>query len=213
MKKIDDNLKVESNNSIKLKIQREKVYFSGNVKKKKKKLFSYTQERGLIITNNTFNNMKGNEIKRRVKLENIKAITVSDKSDEFIIHGNQNEYDYLYLSSDKKTIVKHLELRYYEKTHIDLLFCLKSSKELQNFVVNKKERKENPNLFKIKQNELTSIRKYLNLKIGKKEEKVEKQNKEEIKIKKVSKENEINCIYNKQSDEINLLFDFNIDIT
>ena len=71
MKKVDDNLKIESNNSIKLKIQNEKVYYSGNVKKKQKKLFSYTQERGLII-----NLKRRNFIIRLININNFNILNI-----------------------------------------------------------------------------------------------------------------------------------------
>ena len=35
------------------------------------------------------------QIKRRIKIEDLKCITIAKLSDEFIIHGNENEYDYL----------------------------------------------------------------------------------------------------------------------
>ena len=106
MSDIEDKLAIESDKKLMEKLNQEKVFYSCKVKKKQKKLFSYTQERELIITNEAVYNLKGKDIKRRIKIENLKAVTISDQSDEFIIHGNESEYDYLFVSPDKQKIIR-----------------------------------------------------------------------------------------------------------
>ena len=43
----------------------------------------------------------------------------------------------------------------------DLSFCKKNENDLSKFVANKKEKLKNPYLFKIEQNELTTIKDYV----------------------------------------------------
>jgi serum/glucocorticoid-regulated kinase 2 len=44
------------------------------------------QERGLLITSLAVYNLKGTEIKRRIEVEKIKAISFSKIGTEFILH-------------------------------------------------------------------------------------------------------------------------------
>ena len=161
MVEIEDNLKFQDNPNIKNKIGEEQIYFSDKIQKKTVEMFSKTQERNFIITDLAVYNFKGTEIKRRIKIEDLKAITISTISNQFILHCNQNEYDYLYIYPDRKKITKVLQSAYEAKTNQDLLFCKKHEKDLSKFVVGKKERTKNPYMFKIEQNELTSIKDYI----------------------------------------------------
>ena len=158
----EDNLGVENNPAIKKNLGEEQIYFSDKIQKKALEgLFSKVQERTFVVTDLAIYNIKVNEIKRRIKIEDLKGITVSKISTQFIIHCNQNEYDYLYLYPNKKKIVKILQNVYENKTSKDLLFCQKNEKDLTKYAVTKKERTKNPYLFKIAQNELTSIKDYI----------------------------------------------------
>ena len=157
----EDNLDYENNSVIKSKIGDEKIYYSDKISKKQKGMFEKTQERDILITNLAIYNCKGKEIKRRIKIEDLKGITISKTSNQFIIHCNQNEYDYLYIYSKRRKIIKLLQIVYESITSKDLLFCQKKDKDLYNFVVTKKERTKNPYLFKIEENELTSIKDYI----------------------------------------------------
>ena len=156
-----DKLNFEDNSSIKDKIGDETIYFSDKVKKIHKSLFVKTQDRNFIITEQAVYNFKNNELKRRIKIQDLKGITVSKLSDQFIIHGNKNEYDYLFISPERKRIITILQTVYETLTHKNLLFCIKNDKDLSKLVVSKKERKKNPNLFKIEKKELMSIKEFI----------------------------------------------------
>ena len=161
MVEIEDKLDIENNPVIKSQIGDEKIYFSDKMSKKTVELFSKTQERILVITEIALYNIKVNEIKKRLKIEDLKGITVSKTSNQFIIHGNKNEYDCLYIYGNRKKLIKILQSLYESLTSKDLLFCQKNEKDLSKFVVTKKERTINPFLFKIEQTELTSIKDYI----------------------------------------------------
>ena len=156
-----DKLHIEYGYIIKSKMKDEKIYFSDKIQKKTVEMFSKAQERSMVITNLALYNLKGTEIKRRIKIDDLKAITISKISNQFIIHGNQKEYDYLYIYPNKKKIVKILQTIYETSTGKDLLFCKKNEKDLSKYVVSKKERTKNPYLFKIESSELTPIKDYI----------------------------------------------------
>lgn len=156
-----DKLNFEDNSSIKEKIGDENIYFSDKVKKINFSVFTKTQDRNFVITDLAIYNFKVNELKRRIKIEDLKAITISKLSDQFIIHGNQNEYDYLFMSPERTKIISMLQTVYENLTHKDLLFCIKNDKDLSKFVVTKKDRKKNPTCFKIEKKELMSIKEFI----------------------------------------------------
>ena len=156
-----DKLNFEENSSIKEKIGDENIYFSDKVSKINTSFFTKTQERNFLITDQAIYNFKGNELKRRIKIEDLKCITLSKLSNQFIIHGNENEYDYLFISDERKKIINILETVFETLTHKSLLFCIKNEKDLSKFLVNKKERKKNPNAFKIDTKDLMSIKEYI----------------------------------------------------
>ena len=156
-----DYLKFENNSVIKSKIGEEKIYFSDKINKKTVELFSKTQERNLLVTNLAFYNLKEFEVKIRIKIEDLKGITISKTSNQFIIHCNQNYYDILYIYPRRWKLVKILQILFQSITNKDLLFCIKTDKDLSKYVVGKKEKLKNPYLFKIQENELTPIQNYL----------------------------------------------------
>ena len=114
----------------------EKILFSDNIKKFKFGLISRFDNREIIITNRAVYFYKKKEIKRRVKIEDLYGITYSSESNQFVVHLNENDYDYLLMSE-------------------------KREKNLFKYVVSKKERRANPYLFKLDKNELTAIKDYL----------------------------------------------------
>ena len=146
-----DKLNFEDNSSIKDKINDENIYFTDKIKKIKKGLITKNQDRNFVITEFAIYNFKGNELKRRIKIENLKGITISKLSDQFIIHGNKNEYDYLFVSTERTRIISILQNLYENLTH----------KDLSKLVVTKKDRKKNPTLFKIEKKELMSIKEFI----------------------------------------------------
>ena len=91
MVECEDKLNFQDNPAIKNKIGDEQIYFSDKIQKKTVEMFSKTQERNFVVTDLALYNFKGTEIKRRIKIEDIKAITISKTSNQFIVHGNQNE--------------------------------------------------------------------------------------------------------------------------
>ena len=157
----EDNLGIENILIIKQELGNEKIYYSTNIKKINFGFFTKIQERSFLITNIAVYNIKGTEIRKRLKIEDILGISYSTQSQQFIIHMNENEYDYVFLSPKRKKIVKFLQYLHKNIKCEDLLFCLRNESNLKCFVVSKKERENNPYLFKIDKRESTSIEEFL----------------------------------------------------
>jgi len=56
------------------------------------------QDRNIVITNKAIYNLKKTTLKRRIDLNDVKGITSSRITDEFVIHCVEKEHDYNYIS-------------------------------------------------------------------------------------------------------------------
>ena len=117
------------------------------------------------VTDLAVYHLKGTIIQRRIKIMDLKAITISTFSNQFILHCNQNEYDVLYRYENRKNLIKIFNNLYERMTGEELLFCKKYENDIFKYVVTKKERRSNPYLFKIDMRELSSIKDYFETKI------------------------------------------------
>ena len=156
----EDLLNYENEYEIKRNIGNEKIYYTDKIVKKKgflKGLFTKDQDRNLLITNIAIYNIKKTEIKRRAKIEDLYGITYSRESNQFVIHFNENDYDYLLISENRDKIIAFLEYLYENIKNQKLLFSIRDDKDLTKFVVTKSERRKNPYLFKLDQNTLIPI--------------------------------------------------------
>ena len=160
---MNDQLDFKNNPKIKEIIENEEILLSHKIKKKfLDKLIYKTREINLLITNKSVYNLKKTKIKRKMNLEDLIGVTISNLSNEFIVHGIKNDYDNLYISQERKTIIRTLQSAYKALTKRDLFFCKKDEQDLDKFVVRKNERKNNSELLKIKDDEFTPIEDYLN---------------------------------------------------
>ena len=90
-----DFLNFSKDHYIKTNVTRdESIQFSDKIFKINK--FGFKQERNIIITDKGIYNLRKTTLKRRIDLKSIKGITLSKSSDEFVIHCNDEEYDYHY---------------------------------------------------------------------------------------------------------------------
>ena len=101
-----------------------------------------SQDRQIVITNKALYNFKKKELKRRIELSQILGVSVSKLTDEFVVHGNEAEYDYDYVSSKRKTIIEILAKAYKDDTKKDLKICLLDDKSLKAVVTLKPEKKK-----------------------------------------------------------------------
>ena len=135
-----DNLKLENDNIIKSLINNEKIFFSGRINKINK--MNFQQSRIFIITENNLFNIEKNKINRKFAINKIQGISISKKSEQFILHGSENEYDYLLTDPNRYLIIKILSTIYTEKTGKKMVFSIINHKSLNNYVVLKSDRKK-----------------------------------------------------------------------
>ena len=170
---LSEIIKVVSKN-INNKLSGEKIIFSDSIIKINKKLVE--QKRMLIITDQALYNFKENSLKRRIPVKNIKAITASKTSDEFVIHGESSEYDYHYKYKNKRKIIQILAATYYLATSRSLNFALVKEDKLAEYVtVENEKKKDKMKMKEEKYGKKIQINKYMR--------KIRKINQKKIKIK------------------------------
>ena len=76
----EDNLNIENIPNIRKRIGTEKIYYSDKIKKYKFGVFSKFQDRSILITDTAIYNLKKDELKRRIKIEDLYGITYSKES-------------------------------------------------------------------------------------------------------------------------------------
>ncbi len=136
--------------------------------------YNMSQDRQIVITNKALYNFKKKDLKRRIDLTQILGVSISKLTDEFVVHGNEAEYDYDYVSSKRKTIVEILARAYKEDTKKDLKICLLDDKSLKAVVTLKPEKKKNPEFTRMPQKDQINIEEFLfgvktDKKLGKRE--------------------------------------------
>ena len=91
-----DNLSFANDKDILKTTNNEKLLFSDNIIKINR--YNMSQERTFLITASAVYNLKKKSLKRKIELKNIRGVTISSLTDEFVIHGLEIEYDYHYVS-------------------------------------------------------------------------------------------------------------------
>lgn len=87
-------------NAISSIFNREKIIFSSLLMKYNDE--NYRQERAFVLTDGAIYNVKKTQVQRRIRYEDLEAITISTQSSEFVLHV-QASYDYRFLSFDHRT--------------------------------------------------------------------------------------------------------------
>ena len=163
----EDILKIKNDPSVKEIISNENFIFSDKIIKINR--FGFHQVRILIITNNAIYNLKQKTLQRRLLISKLKGISISSFSYELVFHGNEEEYDYHYISFSIPKIVYIVEKCFELLTGNELQFAFHSNPHLKNMVTSKKEKKDNPKFSRMDDSELSSINEYIkqNCKFGK----------------------------------------------
>jgi serum/glucocorticoid-regulated kinase 2 len=154
-----DFLNFNSLKEIKKIIKNESILFSDKIIKINR--FGWSQERNILITECGIYNLKKKDLKRRIPLQIILGITISKTSNEFVIHGNDIEYDYHYISAKRLEIIKIISNEYYKIYNKQIKFCMLDDKDLSSYVTQKKEKNVNPNFTRMKIDLCIDINNYL----------------------------------------------------
>ena len=156
----NDHLKLVKDPAIIKMISNEKFLFSDEIAKKNK--FGFNQTRYFVLTDNAIYNLKAKKLKRRFEISKLKGITVSvaKGSQEFVIHGNEQEHDYLFLSKNKYIIIYILEKAFEKLRGKELDFIFTEASNLNNRMTTKKEKKANPKFSRMDDSELSDIKQF-----------------------------------------------------
>ena len=156
----NDHLNLAKDKEIREIITKEKFLFSDLIYKKNK--FGFNQCRNMVLTDNALYNLKGKKLQRRFDISKLKGITTSiaKGSQEFVIHGNEEEHDYLYNSKNKYSIIYILEGAYEKLCGNVPDFVYTDSTSLKNRMTTKNEKKANPKFSRMDDAELSDIKEF-----------------------------------------------------
>ena len=158
---IYDFLKWAQDTEIKPIINKEILYYSNKLTKINH--FGLKQERYLVLTDEALYNFQKKKLKRRIKYDQIRGITISSvkHNEEFVVHGNDDEYDYYYHSPQRNLIICLIARFYDEQTGLFLKICEVSDKSLKNYVTGKKEKKKDKSYSKMDELKLIDTKQFL----------------------------------------------------
>lgn len=154
-----DYLGIKSDKSIISATNNEKILFTDKIIKINR--FNMSQDRQIIVTDKALYNFKKKELKRRIGLQFISGISVSKITDEFVVHGSEDEYDYDYISSRKRNIIETLALAYEKVVGKKMMVCALDDKTLKDVVTSKAEKKKDKAFSKMKKNLAVEADEYL----------------------------------------------------
>ena len=154
-----DNLKWAKDKEILSIINKEILYYSNKIIKINH--FGVSQERYIVLTDVGLYNFQKKKVKRKIKYDQIRGITYSKISNGFVIHGNDDEYDYQYQSNEKFLILRFIAKFYEEQNNQPLKICAVSEKSLKNFVTMKKDKKKDKNFSKMDETKIINTKKFL----------------------------------------------------
>ena len=154
-----DNLNWAKDKEILSIINKEIFYYSNKIIKINH--YNISQERFIVLTNEALYNFHKKKLKRKIKYDQIRGITFSKQCLELVIHGNDDEYDYYYQSSDRDLILCLIAKFYEEQNNKPLKICEIKEKTLKNYVTGKKEKKKGKNFSKMDETKLIDTKKFL----------------------------------------------------
>ena len=154
-----DSLKWAKDKEILSIINKEILYYSNKIIKINH--FGVSQERFIVLTDEGLYNFQKKKVKRKIKYDQIRGITYSTQSNGFVIHGNDDEYDYQYQSSEKFLILRFIAKFYEEQNNKSLKICKINEKSLKNYVTMKKEKKKDKNFSKMDETKIIDTKKFL----------------------------------------------------
>lgn len=73
-------------------------------------------------------------MRRKILYSDIRGVTYSKLTYEFVVHGNDDEYDYQYLSPERDLIICLIAVFYQKNTSKSLKICEVQEKSLTNYV-------------------------------------------------------------------------------
>ena len=162
--KVSDNLNWANDKEILNIIKGEKLYYCDSISKINH--YGMSQERSIILTDKSLYNMKKRTVRRKIPYNLIRGITYSKITYEFVVHGNDEEYDYQYISADRNMIICLIALFYQNETSQPIKICEVQEKSLKNYVTGKKEKKKDNSFSRMDQKFLIDTADFINRNIS-----------------------------------------------
>ena len=177
-------------------IKDETLYYSNKIQKINH--YNMSQERFLVLTNEALYNIQKKKLKRKMKYSEIRGITFTKLSPEFVVHGIDGEYDYLFQSPEKNILICLIAKFYEDQTKTNLKLCEVPDKSLKMYVTQKKEKKKDGNCTKMDDNYLINTKSFIkeNIRTDKKLRQITKDNLSDSDEENTKKE-KITIIFNK----------------
>ena len=138
--KVNDMLNWANDKDILSILKGEKLYYCDAITKVNH--YGMSQERCIILSDKSLYNMKKRTFRRKITYNLIRGITYSKLTYEFVVHGNDDEYDYEYISPDRNLIICLIAIFYQKINSKPLNICEVQEKSLKNYVTGKKEKKK-----------------------------------------------------------------------
>ena len=155
-----DFLNFTKDYSIKNNITRdEEIQFSDKVQKINKN--GWKQGRNLLLTDKAIYNLKKTSLKRRIDYKTVMGISLAKQSNEFVIHCEDIDYDYHYISPRKKMIIEIIAKNYQIIKEEELKLYEIKAKTLGAFVTTKKEKEKQQKLTRMPKTGQISVKDYL----------------------------------------------------
>ena len=155
-----DFLNFTKDYSIKNNITRdEEIQFSDKVQKINKN--GWKQGRNLLLTDKAIYNLKKTSLKRRIDYKTVMGISLAKQSNEFVIHCEDIDYDYHYISPRKKMIIEIIAKNYQIIKEEELKLYEINAKTLGAFVTTKKEKEKQQKLTRMPKKGQISVKDYL----------------------------------------------------
>ena len=155
-----DFLNFEKDKYIKTNITKdEEIQFSDKITKINKS--GWKQGRYLLITDKAIYNLKSKTLKRRIEYKTVMGLTLAKQSEEFVIHCEDNDYDYHYIYSNRPLIVELISKNYEIMRNEELKLFEINVKNLYDFVTTKKEKEKRQNYSRMPKTGKINLKNYL----------------------------------------------------
>ena len=165
----EDNELISENKYMKdVLLPNEEILYSNKIKKIKK---GAEEERIIVLSDRYIYDVKGKKYRYKVDIRNVTGITLSKKSDEFVIHTYEIDDDFHY-SSEKRSFILELIARiFYCQTRKKIDLSVIDKNFLDEYVTLKSDKKSNKGKTKFDSHHSMDIDHYLYGNLEKKQSK------------------------------------------
>ena len=137
----EDNEHISENKNMKdIILNNEELLYSNRITKIKK---NTAEDRIIVLTNKFLYNLKGKKCRSKIDIRNITGITISNNSEEFVIHTCEIEYDFHYTSECRTLILELLARIYYYLNRKKIDLSIVEEDMLDHYVTQKSDKKAN----------------------------------------------------------------------